>query len=141
MKPNQDTENLRLLSVFHYVLAGLIALCAMFPMFHLAVGIAITTGALDDMANGDPPPGIFGWMFLIIASSMILNGLAMASCGGASSEPAVSNLEAPTAEPDSDTTPCCQKCKAKMHWLGFERKKSWRILMHSSLRPHWYRDD
>jgi len=35
----------------------------------------------------------------------------------------------------------CPHCKAKMRWIGFERKESWRIIMHSSLRPHWYRDD
>ena len=67
--------------------------------------------------------------------------LASADVAVASSEPAVSDLEVPTAEPESDTTPCCPKCKAKMRWNGFEEKQSWRIIMHSSLRPQWYRDD
>ena len=54
---------------------------------------------------------------------------------------AVSTPAALIAELESDTTPCCPKCKAKMRWIGFERKESWRIIMHSILRPYWYRDD
>ena len=57
------------------------------------------------------------------------------------SEPVVPNLEAPAAEPESDTTPCCPKCQAKMRWIGFEEKQSWRILMYGPHRPTWYRDD
>ena len=67
--------------------------------------------------------------------------LASADVATAPSEPAVSNLEATTAEPESDRTPCCPKCKAKMRWIGFEEKESWRIIMYGPHRPHWYRDD
>ena len=59
----------------------------------------------------------------------------------ASPAPAVSNPAAPTAESQTDTTPCCPKCKAKMRWIGFDHKRGWRIVMHSLYRPHWYRDD
>ena len=45
------------------------------------------------------------------------------------------------ADAIADHTPCCPHCKAQMRWIGFERKESWRIIMHSSLRPQWYRDD
>jgi len=45
------------------------------------------------------------------------------------------------ADAIDDGTPCCPHCAAKMRWIGFERKESWRIIMHSCLRPHWYRDD
>ena len=40
-----------------------------------------------------------------------------------------------------DKAPCCPKCKLKMRWIEFERKESWRIILHSPVRPHWYRDD
>ena len=46
-----------------------------------------------------------------------------------------------TAEPECDTTPCCPKCQAKMRWIGFEQKESYRIVMLSPDRPHWYRDE
>ena len=39
-----------------------------------------------------------------------------------------------------DTTPCCPKCKAKMRWICSDEKPSWRIIMNSPHRPHWYRD-
>ena len=51
---------------------------------------------------------------------------------------AAESVEAITADAKN---PCCPQCNAKMRWIGFERKESWRIIMHSSLRPHWYRDD
>ena len=60
---------------------------------------------------------------------------------GASRVPVVSNPAAPTAESETDKAPCCPKCQAKMRWVGFDLKPSWRIIMHSPHRPHWYRDD
>jgi hypothetical protein len=50
---------------------------------------------------------------------------------------------APVAcDPDEadDRSPCCPKCQAKMRWISFQRRGSWRIVMCSSHRPHWYRD-
>lgn len=44
---NQDDEHLKLLSIFHYVVAGIIALVACFPIIHLIIGIAILSGALE----------------------------------------------------------------------------------------------
>jgi len=44
---NQDDEHLKLLSVFHYVVAGITALFACFPIIHLILGIAILAGALE----------------------------------------------------------------------------------------------
>ena len=47
---NQDLEHLRLLSIFHYVVAGLAALFALIPVFHLVFGIAMVSGALEELA-------------------------------------------------------------------------------------------
>ena len=57
-------------------------------------------------------------------------------CSASAPEPTVSSL----LPPDS-STPCCPKCKLKMRRIGFDHKPSWRIVMQSSRRPHWYRDD
>jgi hypothetical protein len=48
---NSDLEHLRLLSIFHYVYAGLTALMACFPIIYVVIGIAMLTNAvpLDEM--------------------------------------------------------------------------------------------
>lgn len=74
---NQDREHLRLLSVFHYVLAGITALGSMIPLFHLIFGLAIALGHLD---GADEFPPIFGWLFVALAGAFILAGLSLAVC-------------------------------------------------------------
>ncbi len=46
---NQDLEHIRLLSMFHYVVGGLTALFACFPIIHLIMGImfVVTPGTWD----------------------------------------------------------------------------------------------
>ena len=80
MKPNQDTDHLRLLSIFHYVVAGFLALFSMFPFLHLAMGIAMVTGAFDKVGNGNPPPAFLGWILIAFAACAILCGMALAVC-------------------------------------------------------------
>ncbi|GAA5505979.1 hypothetical protein [Novipirellula caenicola] len=78
---SEDIDQLRLLSIFHYVVGGVIALMSLFPIIHLAFGIAIVTGVLDDTnANGGPSPAIFGWLFILFPALMIGIGMAMACC-------------------------------------------------------------
>ena len=80
MTSDQDTEHLRLLSIFHYVVAGILALFSMVPILHLVMGIAILTGAFGNPANGNSPPAFFGWMFVLFPAALILSGMAMAAC-------------------------------------------------------------
>jgi len=70
----QDEDYLRLLSIFHYVVAGFAALFACFPIIHLVIGIVfiVAPHKLDD--KGEPPPAWFGWLFVIIASILITVG-------------------------------------------------------------------
>lgn len=58
----------------------MLAVFSMFPLLHLAFGIAMVSGALDDMDNGNPPPAVFGWMFVILPAAFIIFGLVMAIC-------------------------------------------------------------
>ncbi len=39
---NQDAEHLRLLSIFHYIVAGLAAFFSFFPLFYMTVGAIFT---------------------------------------------------------------------------------------------------
>jgi len=65
---NQDEQYLRLLSVFHYVVGGLVALFACIPLIHLTIGIAILVGAIDDA------PALAGLIMVIMAMFFIIVG-------------------------------------------------------------------
>jgi hypothetical protein len=75
---NQDQEHLRLLSIFHYAVGGLTALAACFPCIHLFLGIALVSGAFPVQPGDQAPPPIVGWMFISIASVLILAGWTLA---------------------------------------------------------------
>lgn len=66
---NQDLEHLRLLSIFHYVVAGLTAFFGCFPILHLVFGIGLLTGAIGG-AN-KPDDRFFGWFVIVLATVMI----------------------------------------------------------------------
>ena len=76
---NQDEEHLKLLSIFHYVVGGIAALFAFFPIFHLVFGLAMifASAALD--AKGQGPPAFLGWFFVIFAAMLIAAGLIFAA--------------------------------------------------------------
>ncbi len=77
---NQDLDHIKLLSVFHYVVGGLAALFACFPIIHLIMGImfVVTPGTWD--SQGEPFPALFGWFFILFAGAFILAGWALAVC-------------------------------------------------------------
>jgi len=75
---DQDNQHVQLLSVFHYVLGGITALFACFPFIHLAVGIAVVSGAFPDQPGQHGFPVFFGWIFIAVASVLILLGWTLA---------------------------------------------------------------
>lgn len=74
---DQDQEHLRLLSIFHYVVGGLIGLAACLPLIHVAMGLAMLGGAMPFPGHQGPPP-LFGWLVLAMGSFFVLLGWAMA---------------------------------------------------------------
>jgi hypothetical protein len=74
---NQDGEHLRLLSIFHYVVAGMVALFSLFPVIHRVIGIMRVT-VPGHLGPGAPPPPFVGWLFIVFAVLFILCGEAMA---------------------------------------------------------------
>lgn len=78
----EDLEHLRLLSIFHCVVAGLSGLAACFPIIHLTIGISMLTGNLADMPTDTDefPVQLFGLMFTLIPAIFILAGWAFAIC-------------------------------------------------------------
>ncbi len=82
---NQDLEHLKILSIFHYVVAAIAGLFACFPIFHLMMGITFLTGGFfpngevpSDFPPGFPPFELFGLMFTVIPAFIILLGWAFA---------------------------------------------------------------
>ncbi|WP_447784423.1 hypothetical protein [Stenotrophomonas bentonitica] len=78
----EDASHLRLLSIFHYVVAGLTALFSLFPLIHVGIGIAALSGAMPIESNGGAASPdetrLFGWLFIVIGSVLILCGLTLA---------------------------------------------------------------
>jgi len=75
-QPNRDDEHLRLLSIFHYVLGGIVGFLACMPCIHVAVGVLMVTGTMSSGGSGPPPA--FGWIFVIMGSVFILLGWTLA---------------------------------------------------------------
>jgi hypothetical protein len=74
---NQDLDQLRLLSIFHFVVGGMAALLSCIPFIHFFLGLAMTAGWLEDV---DPAGQVFGVFFMVFAGLVILTGWAFAAC-------------------------------------------------------------
>ena len=79
---NQDKEHLRLLAIFHYVVAGLAALFSFFPLLYTTVGAIFIFAARHGTPKPgeEPPPEFIGWIFAIVGSLLFLLGVAIAIC-------------------------------------------------------------
>jgi hypothetical protein len=65
----QDEQYLKLLSIFHYIVAGLTALFSCFLFIHIAIGIAMLCGAFE---GKDAPPRFLGLFFIVFPSMFIM---------------------------------------------------------------------
>lgn len=75
---DRDDENdLRTLSIFHYVLAGLSALFGTFPLIHLFMGIGMLRGAFAEPGHKGPPEFV-AYIFISVALVMIVLGWTVA---------------------------------------------------------------
>jgi hypothetical protein len=78
---NQDAEHLRLLSIFHYIVAGLAAFFSFFPLLYAGVGTLILYAAHHAGPNNqNPPPPIVGWLVMAFGTLFFLIGFVMAIC-------------------------------------------------------------
>ncbi|MCX6873538.1 MAG: hypothetical protein NTW21_06985 [Verrucomicrobia bacterium] len=74
----QDEDQVRLLSIFHYVVGGLVGLFALLPIFHLIFGLVMILAPEKFAGKGEPPPVFIGWMLVIFAAVFITVGWALA---------------------------------------------------------------
>lgn len=75
----RDAANLDLIGIFYYIVAAIAALFSMIPLIHVAMGIAMITGAFDQPGHGSPPPPAVGWLIAVIGAGFILCGLAFSA--------------------------------------------------------------
>ena len=83
---SKDLEHLKLLSIFHYVLAGFLALAGCFPFIHLSVGVffLVAPDSAFDSPNGggegeEATRMLIGGLFTGIAAMLILAFWALAA--------------------------------------------------------------
>ncbi|MHB8974952.1 MAG: hypothetical protein ACYC4N_31375 [Pirellulaceae bacterium] len=82
---NDDEQHLRLLSIFHYILGGVGALFACFPVLHLVIGVTflIAPEVMEQPHGQGMPPlmaTFLGVMFTVIPLIMMVLGWSFAVC-------------------------------------------------------------
>lgn len=78
---NKIEENIRLLAIFHYVFAGLVAAFSCIPIIHIVLG-AIMLVSPETMCSDDckeMPPEFLGWIFIGIGAFVMMIGFAFAA--------------------------------------------------------------
>jgi hypothetical protein len=76
---HEDEQYLRLLSIFHFVVAGIAALFACFPIFHFTIGVGMLVSSLTQPEETGPM-ALFGLVFAGLAGTIMLVGWAFAGC-------------------------------------------------------------
>jgi len=73
-------EHLKLLSIFHYIMAGLTALFSLIPIFHVVMGIGMMEGTMFGSVpaevNGEMTEDFkwMGTMFVVVGGAAIILG-------------------------------------------------------------------
>ena len=78
---NQDVDQIKILAIFHFVVAAIAGLFACFPIFHLLIGISMLTGSFfqgETPTDMPFPFSLFGLMFTIIPAAIIFFGWTFA---------------------------------------------------------------
>lgn len=79
-----DAGHIKLLSIFHFVMAGLTALFACFPIIHVVLGVLMVSGKLAQTVPPTtgptlpPVPSEIGYLFIVMGSVALLLGWTMA---------------------------------------------------------------
>jgi len=74
----RDRQHLRVLAIFHYIAAALLALFGMLPGIYLVFGIMMVSGAMGAPPQGPPPA--MGFIFIGVSGFLILLIEGVAVC-------------------------------------------------------------
>ncbi len=75
---DKELEQLRLLSLLHYVVAGVTVLLSLFPLLYLALGGLFIWRPDSLIGDTPPPPFWFGWLFFVLGGAGVLFEWALA---------------------------------------------------------------
>lgn len=76
---SSDEQELKLLSIFHYIVGALAVLFACFPLIHVVIG-AMFIFAPGKMGSSGGEVTMVGWLFMTIGLIFFVAGQAMAVC-------------------------------------------------------------
>ena len=76
--PSNDAEHLKLLAVFHFLYAALVALGGCCAGGYIVMGLLIASGEFEG-SNGPPPPPEMGWFFVVFGAfgMLLIWGMAV----------------------------------------------------------------
>ena len=89
--PNRDGEHLRLLSIFHYVAAGICGFFSCFGFIHIAMGLVFII-APETFEGPEQPPPFFGWIF-VAAGSVVVNTAVLGALCRTTDIVSIENME------------------------------------------------
>jgi hypothetical protein len=76
---DKDIEHLRLLTIGHYIAAGITALFACFPLIHLSIGLIFLLNPPTGPEGEAFPSQMFGLLFALIGGALVLGGWTVAA--------------------------------------------------------------
>ncbi len=74
----QDDDQLKLLSIFHYVVGGFLGFLSVLPCIYVAIGLVMVFMPQEFHGREGPPPVFFGWLLVIVGCVLITLGWTLA---------------------------------------------------------------
>lgn len=74
---HKDLEHLRLLSIFHYIVGGLILAAASFFLIYFGLGLMMLLAPSSMAGPAPPPPPALGWIFTLLGGGAVFLGWAI----------------------------------------------------------------
>ncbi|MGV2387434.1 MAG UNVERIFIED_CONTAM: hypothetical protein LVR29_01120 [Microcystis novacekii LVE1205-3] len=78
MNMNNDRQHLKLLSIFHYIVGGILAFFFLFPLIHFTIGLLIITESISVHSSGNLPPQAAGYFFAVVGGLFFILGEVVA---------------------------------------------------------------